>query len=402
MYDTIVVGARCGGAPTAMLLARKGYRVLLLDRATFPQEIPHGHVIHRHGPRRLHQWGLLDRVVATGCPPVSTFTMDLGDFPLTGRNLVVDDIAMAYAPRRLVLDKLLVDAAVEAGAELREGFTVEEFTTDGDQITGIRGRDHQSGVRMTERARVTVGADGRHSFLARTVQAPTYEAAPSVTCWYFSYWSGVPERGLAGYVRGNRVIFACPTNDKLFVIFVAWPAAELPAVRADIEGQFMGVLDRVPHLAEQVRNGRREERFYGATDLPNFFRKPYGPGWALVGDAGCHKDPFDALGICDALRDAELLVDALDEGLSGQRPLDEALPEYERRRNEAAMADYRENLRMARFEPFPEEVYRLRAAVRGNAEATRQFFMAHEGMIPREQFFNPDNLQRLLAATADG
>jgi flavin-dependent dehydrogenase len=220
-----------------------------------------------------------------------------------------------------------------------------------------------------------------------------------VTCWYFSYWSGVPEKGLRIHVRHNRAIFACPTNDNLFLTFVAWPIAEMPVVRADIEGQFMQVLDQIPSLGEQIRNGRREERFYGATDVPNFFRKPYGPGWALVGDAGCHKDPFDALGICDALRDAELLVNALDEGLSGRQRLDVALPEYERRRNEAAMADYRENLRMARFEPFPEEVYRLRAAISGNEEATRLFFLAHEGMIPRERFFNPENLQRLLAPT---
>ena len=68
-YDIIVVGARCSGAPTAMLLARKGYKVLLADRARFPSEIAHGHFIHRHGPRRLRDWGLLDRVIATGCPP---------------------------------------------------------------------------------------------------------------------------------------------------------------------------------------------------------------------------------------------------------------------------------------------------------------------------------------------
>lgn len=397
MYDVIVIGARCAGAPTAMLLARKGYRVLLADRATFPADIPHGHLIHRHGPKRLHRWGLLDRIVATGCPAVRSTTLDLGDFPLVGRELTVDGVAVAYGPRRSALDKVLVDAAVEAGATLRQGFIVEELATDGDRVTGVRGREKGRGALVTERAAVTVGADGRNSRLVRAVDAPAYEATPPVTCWYFSYWSGVADNGLEIIVRRDRVVFAFPSNAGLFAVFVAWPAAELPAVRADIEGQFMAAVARAPELAERVRNGRREERFYGATDLPNFLRKPYGPGWALVGDAGCHKDPFLALGVCDALRDAELLADALDEGLSGRRPLDVALADYERRRNEATLPDYRENLHLAQFKSLPAEVYQLRGALRGDQEETNRFFMAREGMIPPETFFNSENLRRIMA-----
>ena len=116
-YDAMVVGARCAGASTAMLLARKGHKVLLVDRSRFPSDIPHGHLIHRHGPRRLRDWGLLERLVATGCPPITALTRDIGPFPLVARDLVVDGIAAAYGPRRIVLDKLLVDAAVEAGVE---------------------------------------------------------------------------------------------------------------------------------------------------------------------------------------------------------------------------------------------------------------------------------------------
>jgi 2-polyprenyl-6-methoxyphenol hydroxylase-like FAD-dependent oxidoreductase len=395
MYDVIVIGARCAGAPTAMLLARNGYKVLLVDRARFPSDIPHGHFIHRHGPRRLHRWGLLDRIMSTECPPVVSMTSDYGDFPLIGTDLMVDGIALGYGPRRAVLDNVLVEAAIEASLDFREGFVVEDFTSDCGLITGIRGRDRKGGSLVTECATVTVGADGRNSPLARTVQAPVYEAQPAVTCWYFSYWSGVPDNGLEVYVRHNRVIFAFPTSNRLFGLFVGWSSAELPSVRADIEGQFMAVVDQIPGLAERVRSGRREERFYGATDVPNFFRKPYGPGWALVGDAGCHKDPFLALGICDAFRDAELLADALDSGLSGQRPLDRALADYEFQRNQATMPDYQQNLHAAQFRPLPPEVYQLRAALRGHQEAINRFIMANEGMIPRETFFNPENLQRI-------
>ena len=397
MYDAIVVGARCAGGSTAMLLARKGYKVLLVDRATFPSDVPRGHFIHRHGPRHLQRWGLLDRVVATGCPAVETMTTDFGDGPLTGRNLVVNGVALGYGPRRLALDKLLVDAAVEAGAEVRERFVVEEFVTEAGVVRGIRGRTRHGSPLLTEQARVTVGADGRNSRLARTVQAPTYEVTPPLTCWYFSYWSGVSGDGLEVHALQNRVVFAFPTNDSLFAVFVAWPRAELDTVRMDIEGRFMEALDGIPELAERVRSGRREERFRGATDLPNFLRKPYGPGWALVGEAGCHKDPFLALGICDAFRDAELLADSLDEGLSGRLPLAEALEQYERQRNDATLPEYQQNVQLARLKAPPAEVFGLRSTLRRNQEDTNMFFLATEGMIPRERFFNPKNMQRLIA-----
>ena len=399
MHDVIVIGARCAGAPTAMLLARKGYQVLLVDRATFPSDIPHGHFIHRHGPRRLAQWGLIDRIVATNCPAVTSSVMDLGDFPLVGTDLEADGVALGYGPRRSVLDQVLVEAAVEAGAELRMAVSVEGFTTDGDRITGIRCRT-SGGVQSVESATLIVGADGRRSRLAHFVGAPEYESYPTAACWYFSYWSGAAAHGVEIYIRRDKAIFVFPTNDSLLGVFVGWPIDRLPAVRGDIEGHFMAAIDTVPSLAERVRAARREEPFRGATDMPNFFRKPYGPGWALVGDAGLHKDPILALGLCDAFRDAELLVDALDDGLSGGRPIGDALHDYEQRRNDASIADFRENLRMAQFQPVPEETYRLRAALREDPEATRQFFLARQGMIPREAFFNPENLGQLLNASA--
>jgi flavin-dependent dehydrogenase len=207
-------------------------------------------------------------------------------------------------------------------------------------------------------------------------------------------------RSVSLAVRPGQVIFAFPTNDGLFAIFAAWSRDRFSAVRADIEGNFLSAVDAIPTLAARVRNGRGEERFRGASDVPNFLRKPYGPGWALVGDAGCHKDPFMALGICDAFRDAELLSDALDQGLSGRAPLAAALADYERRRNEATLPDYRQNLLAARFDPLPAELLQLRAAVRGDQNATSQFLMALEGMVPREVFFNPENLGRIMAGAA--
>src|SRR6185295_196326 len=174
MYDAIVIGARCGGAATAMLLARKGHRVLLVDRAVFPSDIPHGHLIHRGGPKRLASWGVLDRILATGCPAITSMAMDLGDFPLSASDLSVDGVPVAIGPRRTALDHALAEAAVEAGAELRAGFSVEALTKEGDRVTGIRGGDRRAGTSVTEHARITIGADGRNSHVARAVGAAEY------------------------------------------------------------------------------------------------------------------------------------------------------------------------------------------------------------------------------------
>jgi flavin-dependent dehydrogenase len=399
MYDAIVVGARCGGAPTAMLLARKGYKVLLLDAARFPSDIPQGHFIHRQGPRLLQKWGLLDRIVASGCPATTTLSMDINDVTLVGRDLAVDGVAYGYGPRRRVLDALLINAAVEAGAEFRPGVIVEGYLAEDDVIVGIRGREVAGGARITERATITIGADGRNSPLARFVKAETYEATPTAAIWSFSYWSGVPCKALEGYVRARDAIFAFPTNDNLTAIFVGTAIEELGVIRSGTDTHRMRVLDAVPAIGERVRAGKREERWYGAADLPNFYRKPYGKGWALVGDAGLHKDPFLALGICDALRDVELLALALDQGFSGRQPIEQALHDFERRRNQASREDFAENLRLARFEPLAPEFLALRAAIRGNQEAINQMYRAREGMIPREAFFNSENLQKLMGAT---
>jgi flavin-dependent dehydrogenase len=397
MYDAIVIGARCAGAATAMLLARRGYRVLLLDRAAFPSDVHQGHFIRKHGPNRLAEWGLLEKVVATNCPPITTHFTDFGDFPLIGRDVQVGKVAWGYGPRRRQLDQVLVDAAIEAGVDFRANFLVEDILWADHRVQGIRGRNRSHRSSSTEQAHITIGADGKNSAFARAVDAISYEEVPPLTCWYFSYWSGVPTEGFELYLRDKRAIFSFSTNDDLFAIFIAWPIDDFTLVKSDIEGQFMKAVDLVPGFGERVRGGRREERFYGTADLPNYLRRPYGPGWALVGDAGCHKDPFQALGICDALRDADYLASAIHESLSGESPLQATLARYEQRRNQSTFADYRENIALARFGAIPAELLQLRAALRGNYEDTRLYVMAREGLIRHEDFFNPSNLERILS-----
>jgi 2-polyprenyl-6-methoxyphenol hydroxylase-like FAD-dependent oxidoreductase len=396
MYDAIIVGARCGGAATAMLLARRGHKILLVDRAGFPSDIPQGHFVHRHGPRCLARWGLLERVVASHCPAVDSMVSDWGDRALRSSDLAVDGVAFGYGPRRRVLDSILIEAAAESGVEVRQRFPVEGYLSQNERITGIRGRDATTGAVITERATVTVGADGRNSSLARTVRTPTYDFTPTLALYYFSYWSGLPGVRLEIYRRAGSTLFVFPTNDGLHAIFAYWPIARLGEVRANVDRALNAALTQVPDLETRVHAGRREERWYGCADLPNFYRKPYGAGWALVGDAGYHKDPYLALGVSDAFRDAELLAEALSDGLSGRTPMQASLGQYEVRRNGASKEEYQLNLHLAANKPLPDDMVQLRAAIDGNPEATRNFFLANQGMIPRESFFNPANMQALM------
>ena len=363
MYDAIVIGARCAGSPTAMLLARRGYRVLLLDRCAFPNDTFRNHFIQHPGAVLLQRWGLLEQVAVSNCPPIRTIITDLGDGPLADAIESSAGVNGTYAPRRFVLDKILVDAAVAAGAELRERFTVHDLLWEAGRVAGIRGRTH-SGTIVTEHARIVIGADGAHSLVAKTVQAARYNEHPALTFGYYSYFSGVPVQGNEVWLRPAHAYINFPTNDGLTCVAVQAPAAGFAAFRADIAANFFQALDQVPELAARVRAGQREERWYGTADLPNYFRRPYGSGWALVGDAGYHKDPILAQGISDAFRDAELLAEALDEGFNGRAPLNAALAAYEQRRNAAAVPAYEANLAAASFTPFPPEVLAQRAALR--------------------------------------
>ncbi|MGH2759776.1 MAG: NAD(P)/FAD-dependent oxidoreductase, partial [Actinomycetota bacterium] len=299
-YDAIVVGARCAGSPTGMLLAGKGYKVLVVDSATFPSDTISTHLVHPPGVAALDRWGLLDRVVATGCPPLHTYRFDFGPVKIAG-SPGTDDHPVAYAPRRTVLDKILVDAADEAGAEVREGFTVEGVEIEDGRVVGIRGHG-RDGKTVTERAGVVVGADGRHSRIAEAVEPEQYHDAPPILCGYYTYWSNFPHDGsFEVHARAERGWAVMPTNDDLTLIVGGWPMAEFEANRHDVEGNYMKMFELEPEFAERLRGATREARFVG-TNVANYFRRPFGPGWALVGDAGYNKDFITAQGITDAFR----------------------------------------------------------------------------------------------------
>ncbi len=190
---------------------------------------------------------------------------------------------------------------------------MEDILACGGRVTGIRGREKGSAA-VTETAQLVIGADGKHSLVAKLVRATTYCRKPVLTMAFYTYWEGVPLVGGEMYGRDRRMVGAWPTNDGLVMTYVAWPVGEFRIFRSDIEGNFLKTLDLAGDLGQRVRAGRRADRFRGTIDLPNFFRKPYGSGWALVGDAGLVMDPITGQGIGDVFRDAELPSGAICAG----------------------------------------------------------------------------------------
>jgi flavin-dependent dehydrogenase len=246
-----------------------------------------------------------------------------------------------------------------------------------------------------------VGADGMRSLVARAVQAPTYNEKPPQACYYYSYFSGVDlPNSFYMAPRDGAGAGAIPTNDGLTILIAARRNAEFHAFRSDIEGTFNRTLALVPGLAERAVAARREERWMGTADLPNFFRKPYGPGWALVGDAGYHKDPITGYGITDAFRDAETLAGALDAGLSGRRPLAEALAGYQSQRDSFAMPMYEFICELAALDPPTPELAQLIGALSGNPEAIAEFLGVLDGTVPVPAFFAEGNIRRIMAMAA--
>jgi flavin-dependent dehydrogenase len=346
----------------------------------------------------LKRWGLLERVPATNCPVVGTIGLDLGEFQLTGNVPPADGVGEMCAPRRTVLDKLLLDAAAEAGAEIREGFAVTGLTFSGTRVSGIQGRA-KGGVEATDAARIVIGADGRNSLVARLAGAAEYNARPVLTCVCYAYWRGVAPHIPGIHPLPRRLVISFPTNDGLTVTPIVFPRDELPLVRAGLEHHLLEALGQVPVLAEAFRRGVRVERIRAMGDLPNFFRTPFGEGWALVGDAGYHKDPVLAQGISDAFCSAEWLTEAVHAGLSGARPIGEALAAYQRLRDEHFGPMYDLCVNMAALEPPPADMQALFHTLRDNPVERDRYFGTLGGTVPIPEYYAPENVQRIAAGS---
>jgi 2-polyprenyl-6-methoxyphenol hydroxylase-like FAD-dependent oxidoreductase len=393
-YDAIVVGARCAGAPTAMLLAQQGQRVLLVDRSTFPSDTLSTLVIQPNGVAALKRWGLFNEVASTGCPPIERYRFDFGPVVISGSPRAVDGNATAIAPRRTVLDKILVDAAARAGAEVREGFTVEEVLVEDGTVVGIRGHA-DGGSEVVERGRVVIGADGHNSRVARAVNAERYHEKPVLENAFYTFWRDLPVDAFTTVIRGDRGFAAIPTNDDLTLLLVGCPFAQASDFRRDVEASYFEAIKRDPEWADRLNAATRVERFTGG-GVPNFYRQPYGPGWVLVGDAGYTKDPITAQGICNAFVDAERVSAALDE-VSRGGSFDEAMGRCRDERDAATLPMYEFTTQLATLEPPPPALQELLGAMAGNQPAMDAFVSLNAGTMSPPEFFDPDHLARLVA-----
>jgi flavin-dependent dehydrogenase len=399
-YDAIVVGARCAGSPTAMLLARQGHRVLMVDRASFPSDTVSTHLVHAPGVAALQRFGLLDAITESDCPPIRNYRFEFGPFTISGTPRPIDGCDTAYAPRRTVLDKVLVDGAVAAGVEVREHYTVDEIIVEQGTVVGIRGHA-AGGTSIEDRARVVIGSDGRNSIVAKAVGAETYHEKPMLQWSYYTYFRDLPMTGMETYIRPDRGFAAFPTNDGLTLVVVGWPYSESTAYKADVENNYFATLGLAPEFAARVAGATRVERFTGGA-VANYFRKPFGPGWVLVGDAGYCKDPITAQGISDAFRDAEWCSDALHAVFSGGRGFDDALLEFQRDRDEHAMGMYELTTQLATLQLPPPELAHVLAAVSREEEAMADFVSVVAGTISPMAFFDPANIGGIMTRTTMG
>ena len=362
-YDVIVVGARVAGASTAMLLAQRGHQVLMVDRATMPSDVVSTHAILRSGILQLTRWGVLDRVIAAGTPPVRDITLGFGDERIPFRVRPEHGVDTLYAPRRHILDSILVEAAREAGAEFAGGTRmVDLLRGDDGRVNGIV--TSQRGKELAFTSRVVIGADGVWSRTASLVEAASYRSHPPTNAVTYAYYSGVDVPGFWFQFTPGVNAGIIPTNDGLCCVFAGRRNDRIAEFRADSETEFDRLLRQAaPDLAERVSAGSRVSQFRGTKGLPGFIRQPWGPGWALVGDAGYTKDPISAHGISDALRDAELCARAVDQMISSPEETSKAMNEYQRRRDDLSLPMFQESQALARYQWDAAEASRRMRAI---------------------------------------
>lgn len=337
MFDAIVIGGRCAGAPLAMNLARKGRRILLLDAETMPGAPRHAEALTGKAVYRMRDWGLIEDLKACNALPIWKLTLTTGEgaveIPYWG------DMP-GLCPRRDTLDSILLGAAKSAGVEVRMGTTVTGLLRDErGRVVGVEGTAGD-GTPLREEAKVVVGADGRDSFVAKEVGALEYDVVPGKTCMFRATWDGVPIEGIEMYFLADRAVQVLPTNDNKATIAFIFPVSEFERLKNDIQSEVKATVQQLPGLALRIRCGEPEGGWQAVRWERSFRRHIHGPGWVLAGDAAFFKEPLLAQGINDAFRDADGIAAALEEGFSGG-DMHAALDRYQERRDERTNTIYK-------------------------------------------------------------
>jgi flavin-dependent dehydrogenase len=323
-FDAVIVGARCAGAATALLLARAGARVLLVDKGTYGSDTLSTHALMRGAILQLQQWGVLPAIVAAGTPAVHSTTFSYREQDVTVTIEPKFGVSALYAPRRALLDRILVDAAAESGAEARYGVRIDDVIKDDlGRVRGIIAV--AAGTRQRIEADIVIGADGLYSTIAEKVGAERLVEGHHAAAVLYSYWEGLPVDGYHWRFQTGASLGAIPTNQSATCVFASVPVERF---RAEIQAGAVTTYRRLvrevsPLFDAHFAEARQVEPVRGFGGHVGFIKRSTGAGWALVGDAGYFKDPLTAHGITDALRDAELLVRAIVQGTTS------AIADYE-------------------------------------------------------------------------
>ncbi len=379
-YDVVIVGARCAGAATALLLSRTGLKVLVVDKSRHGSDTLSTHALMRGGVLQLERWGILDAIRRAGTPAVSTTTFHYGNESIEIAIKPRDGIDALYAPRRTVIDPILADAAAEAGAEILRGpRVVDLLRTSDDRVRGVV-IESRPGHRQPVTADLVIGADGVRSTVARLVDAPVIRQGRHAAGVVYGYWEGLDLQGYHWHF-GRKVSAGAIATDGGTLVFAGVPDERFSKeVRFDPGGSFFRVLGETsPALADEVAGARQTGRFRGYAGQAGYLRQSWGPGWALVGDAGYFKDPITAHGITDALRDAELLSRAVPAA-TGEAPAD-----YQSIRDELSLRLFDITDAVASFEWNFETLQQLHKAMSDEMRYEVQYLSKlHEGHPPAQ------------------
>jgi flavin-dependent dehydrogenase len=344
MYDVIIVGSRIAGSTTAFLAAKAGLKVLLIDRQKFPSDTLSTSYIHQFGCVSLKKWGLLDKLISSGCPAITTTLMQIEEVSVLGEISADMEQREAYAPRRILLDQLLIDAALDQQVEFREACTFKELLFENQRCVGVRLKNSN---KQSEdiRAKLVIGADGMRSSVAKQVAAEFIIEKPTLTGVYYAFWD--IQRGYELYESGRNWVGVIPSNDGL-IVPVYYPIEDFDRISGNASQEYLNVVASVvPDLREQMTESNQIGKLWGTGQQLNFFRKASGPGWALVGDAAHHKDSITAFGISHGIKQAELLADAISTTIDSPDALDRSLQTYEESLLAAMLAGYHETLDLA-------------------------------------------------------
>jgi flavin-dependent dehydrogenase len=362
--DVLIVGARAAGASLAILLAQQGRRVLLVDRDRFPSDTLSTHFIAFNGVGLLRRLGVLEDIEAAGFRRLHrhrTWVEDVClEVPAGPKG------AYSLAPRRDVLDATMVNHAVAAGAEFRQRTRVDGLLWDGERVAGAVLQE-VGGGKQEVRAAVVVGADGKYSKVAEWVGAEKYAEVPALRPVYYAYLLGVeplPEPALELWFVQDQIASEFPMRPGEDCVALELEASDFASFRLDPVATYWERLHSLPGFGRRLKNARLEGKLFGSKGIDNFFRKPFGPGWLLIGDAGYLKDPSTALGISDALLQSSMVAKSLDEWFRGG-DWETGMSAFQRKRDEASMPSYRITLAATRLtdrEGGPHRLDLVRAA----------------------------------------